>query len=1029
MEKNIMLEVLRQTPMGFAYHKVLLNDEGEVIDFIFLDINPAFQEMLGLTKENILGKRATEIMPKSTSFEWVDFYYKATLTGEKQSFTQYIEPLQRWYKITAFAPEKGYFITLFQEFASEKERIDTLADQKKQIGELSTDLEMIFNGTHDAMFLVKVDKGEFCYIRNNSAHQLLTGFHLNDLKNKTPVELVGKEIGEVVEANYQKCIEANTIITYEEILELPGGIRNWLTTLKPVFEDNKVKYIVGSSKDITMQKRAEGELKKRLKYEKIISGVSRLALKERSLDIFVPEFLRLMGEGIGISRAYLFQTDHKGTMSNTFEWTAPDITPQIENLQKIPDTEFTWWVKRLTNREIINYRDIEDIPDENTKTILKFQNIKSILVLPVFIEDVYYGFIGFDDCLEYREWTEPDINLLTVAAEIMSSFILLQEKEEKLWLENQRFRALVDSTEDIIFTLDREQRITAVFGKWMEQDGVTSEYFRGKTLRDFLGEEKALVYEETNKKVLAGETALTEFSIKRNGQPRLYQTFLSPIKDREGTVSGIVGIGRDITELKNAQQELEEEKELLRVTLLSIGDGVITTDRQGKITSINRVAKEITEFDDEVKGQYFSHVFKLISEETGEKVEDPVAKVLYTGTIIEMANHTVLITKYGRKVPVADSAAPIKNHKGQILGAVLVFRDVSRQKEQQKRILYMSYHDSLTGLYNRRFLEEKIKKINTSKHLPLSIIICDVNGLKLTNDVFGHETGDKLLIKAAEILKKVCSEKGIIARWGGDEFLIVMPQTSDKTAEKIKQNIKSRCFQESIGSIQLSIAIGLAVKTNKGQNLQQTMKEAEEWMYRQKLIEGKSYRKHIINTMMATLFEKSQESEEHVERLKNYCLEIGKNLKLSLREIEEVVLLAALHDIGKISINKNILNKPGPLNPDEWEEMKKHPEFGFRIVRNIPELSSVAEYILFHHERWDGKGYPRGVKGKEIPLLSRIIAVADAYDAMTSSRKHQKTKSKEEAIAEIKRYAGTQFDPKIVNAFLDYIDPPTEIIK
>lgn len=220
MEEKIMQEILRKAPFGYAYHKLVYNAEGLPEDYIFLDVNHAFEEMTGLKREAILGKRVTDILPgiRNSGFDWVDFYGKAVLCGERREFTQYAEPLGRWYKITAFAPQKGHFITIFQEITSEMERIKTLEEGEQRIRELTTELETVFNSTQDVMFLVRVENGEFRYIRNNAAHQELTGYSMEDIKDKTPFEAAGEEIGAIVKAGYQRCVWAKAPVTYEETL-------------------------------------------------------------------------------------------------------------------------------------------------------------------------------------------------------------------------------------------------------------------------------------------------------------------------------------------------------------------------------------------------------------------------------------------------------------------------------------------------------------------------------------------------------------------------------------------------------------------------------------------------------------------------------------------------------------------------------------------------------------------------------------------------------------------------------------------
>ena len=182
-------------------------------------------------------------------------------------------------------------------------------------------------------------------------------------------------------------------------------------------------------------------------------------------------------------------------------------------------------------------------------------------------------------------------------------------------------------------------------------------------------------------------------------------------------------------------------------------------------------------------------------------------------------------------------------------------------------------------------------------------------------------------------------------------------------------------------------------------------------------LKANTYQNATINMLLETLREQSVETKEHASRLEAYCHLMGLHFQLTSKEMEDISLLAVLHDIGKIGVNPAILKKPAPLTSKEWIEMKRHSEIGWRIVKEFPDLGAVASYILYHHERWDGKGYPSGLKADNIPLPSRILAVADAYDAMTSDRVYRKSMEKEEAIAELSKNAGMQFDPQVVNLF------------
>jgi diguanylate cyclase (GGDEF)-like protein/PAS domain S-box-containing protein len=506
----------------------------------------------------------------------------------------------------------------------------------------------------------------------------------------------------------------------------------------------------------------------------------------------------------------------------------------------------------------------------------------------------------------------------------------------------------------------------------------------------------------------------------KSGETRMVDVYSSPVCYEGKTLC--YSIVFDVTSREKYKEDLRREKELLNITLHSIGDGVVTTDRAGRITSLNPAGQRIVAWGEEdARGHSFSEVFCLKDEETGKMLEDPIVRAMETGAIVGLSERTVLVTPQEEEVPIADSTAPIMNDEGEVFGAVMVFRDVRLEREQQKQILYLSYHDALTGLYNRRFVMEELKRLEASSQLPLSIVIGDVNGLKLTNDAFGHAKGDKLLKKVAEAFRASYRPGDVIARWGGDEFLILLPNTSMETAKRLVRQSKSAFERKSKWTLPISVSLGYATRERQEEKLADVLKEAEKWMYHKKLLEGKSYRSTIVNTLLATLNEKSIETQEHSRRLEGYCQAMGKKLNLSAEELNELPLLAVLHDIGKIGIHQEVLQKPGELSPGEWEEVERHPEIGYRITKNIPELSMVADYILLHHERWDGTGYPKGYKGEEIPLPCRILAVADTYDVMMHGRVYKQAISKEEAIAELKRCAGKAFDPRIVKLFVKMI--------
>lgn len=381
-----------------------------------------------------------------------------------------------------------------------------------------------------------------------------------------------------------------------------------------------------------------------------------------------------------------------------------------------------------------------------------------------------------------------------------------------------------------------------------------------------------------------------------------------------------------------------------------------------------------------------------------------------------------IATKQGERKWVLELGQGIYDAEGNIEALEGIVLDISDQKNKEHHIAYLSEHDPLTGLFNRNYLEQEKKRMDKPEFLPLSVAICDIDGLRMINDAYGHAEGDHLITKTAKLIQGCLKGEYVLSRVGGGEFVLLLPHTDSTAAHQLKMAIKNTI--ESYNRVNkdapyaISVSIGHGTKETETQQIQDVTKAAEEYLNSRKLLNQNSSHSAIVSSIMATLYAKSQETEEHGQRIGRLCQTMGVQVGLSSKELNDLQLLSKLHDIGKIGIDDSILNKPGKLSEEEWKTMKQHPEIGRNIAMSTPQLEHIAEYILCHHERWDGAGYPMGLKGQEIPVLSRILSIADAFDAMTEDRVYRKAMTYEAAIREIERNAGTQFDPEITRLFV-----------
>lgn len=597
---------------------------------------------------------------------------------------------------------------------------------------------------------------------------------------------------------------------------------------------------------------------------------------------------------------------------------------------------------------------------------------------------------------------------------------------KKIAESEEKYRNLAENTSDVIWTMDPSLNFTYVSPATLRIFGAPPDAFTREKIIDRIvpeDKEKTIAFltsmhswsKDTQGKT--GEPKILECRYtKADGYPLWISVSANAVWNSRGEIIGISGTVRDIDHLKKIEIENNRQTALIVSIIDSIPDLIFYKDLDGVYMGGNLA---FLEFCGKPSGEVFGKTdYDLFSKKQADGFRRYDLQLLAEKTL--RRDEESLTYKDG-SVRIMDTLkTPYWLPDGSLGGIIGISRDITERKQKEEEVQYVAFHDYLTGLYNRRFYEVELHRLDVPRNLPLTIVMADVNGLKLINDSFGHTNGDLLLQKAADVIMANCRNDDIVARYGGDEYVMLLPNTTAADAEIILERINEGLGKESINGVDISVSFGRYTKTNVDESIDLITKNAEDNMYRNKLLVGSSVRSKTIDIIMNTLYEKNNREMLHSKRVSKLCEKIAIQMNLEKSTIEQLKVAGLVHDIGKIGIDENILNSPDRLTSDQWLEMKKHSEIGYRILSGSEEFSEIAQFVLEHQEKWDGTGYPRGLAGDDISLEARIITLADAFDAMTRPRTYGKVFTVEQALVEINLCAGTHFDPTVSEMFVEH---------
>jgi len=575
-----------------------------------------------------------------------------------------------------------------------------------------------------------------------------------------------------------------------------------------------------------------------------------------------------------------------------------------------------------------------------------------------------------------------------------------------------KYRPLFDQVRDIVLFITPGGRIIEVNAATERAYGYSRAELLSMTLRELRSPGSR---ENINTHLAEAQNDGTLFEV--TGLRKDGSTFLMEVNSHRADIMGerlIISVGRDITARRLRERKLIKMQAKTQVLIDAIPDMMFIVGSDGIIKDSKLKQNPLVAMKTQITGK---NVDELLPRKLASQIMRGIESALSYDKLIVIEFKISLKTQQ-----VHYEARIVASDDNEVL---VIVRDVSDRKMMEQQMQYMSFHDALTSLYNRTYFEQEMKRLESSRCGEIGIMVCDVDGLKLINDSLGHTMGDKVLKDVAGILKGAFRANDLVARIGGDEFAVLLSNGSEKVFLDACGRIDKMIYQHNNNKademMPIGLSVGYAVCQDVDTSLEDVFKEADNKMYRQKLHHHKSSRSAIVEALTKALQARDFLTDGHGERLQKLAVLLAKAAGVSDNNISDISLLARFHDIGKVGIPDSILFKKGRLTAAEYTAMKAHCEIGYRIALSAPDLVPIADWILLHHEWWNGEGYPTGTARTSIPIECRILSIVDAFDAMTSDRPYRKAMRRTLAIAELKKYSGTQFDPTLVDLFVEAI--------